>query len=102
MFGTFSFTYEVHVHVPRGETYVISNSEKDYLFLRKWSVQTGLSFFYYYFPCLDENKNKLSVCNNEKVLIFVDLMNHHISSLRTLKHNILITLKEIVCECSQQ
>ena len=40
--------------------------------------QNGLlklvSCFYYYCRYLDENKNKLSICNKE----FADLMNYHI------------------------
>ena len=68
----------------RGETYIISNSEKDYRFLRK-----PLSCFYYYFCCLDENKNKLSICKKDEssyICRFDELPYYHRSEHSSILH----------------
>ena len=58
-----------------------------------------VSRLYYIFRCLDESKNMFSMCNKDDSTYRSTTI---LSLLRTLKHNILITLQEIVRECSQQ
>ena len=66
-----------------------------------------VSRFYYYIRCFHENKVKFRACNKEENTMYLYLQIWWatvLSSLRTLRHNtcILITLQEIVHECSQQ
>ena len=81
--------------ISRGETYAISNSEKDYRLLQKNSPFKPVCCFYYHFRCLDENKQRW------KYLYLQIWWTTVLSSLKTLKHNILITLQEIVHESQQ-
>ena len=77
--------------IQEGETYVIQNSEKDYRFLRKWPFKT-VSHFYYYFRCFDEKKNKLRECTKDESKYLPIWCTYILSSLRTLRHNSLMTL----------